>query len=135
MKTKEKGELAEAKILARFLELGWPVSIPFGDNCRYDMIVEREGKLLKVQCKSAWYVENGTLHFNTCSHNSKGANRNKKRHYTSDEIDIVAVYSPHTEKCYLLSVDDLPRSTAILRIKASANGQTKDIRWAEDYEL
>lgn len=52
--SKSKGDISEAKCLTRFLEKGWRVYLPFGDNARCDMIVERsEGILEKVQVKTA----------------------------------------------------------------------------------
>lgn len=43
MNTKDKGNIGEAVILAEFMKKGIPVSIPFGDNARYDLIAEFNG--------------------------------------------------------------------------------------------
>src|SRR5262249_30713483 len=51
--TKSIGEVSEAIILAEFLKAGFPVLLPFGDNQRYDMVVEVGGRFLRVQCKTA----------------------------------------------------------------------------------
>ena len=40
---KQKGNIGEAKCLAKMIELGIPVAIPFGDNERYDLIIEDKG--------------------------------------------------------------------------------------------
>ena len=53
--TKAIGEISEAMILAEFLKAGIPVLMPFGDNQRYDMVVEAGGQFLNVQCKTARY--------------------------------------------------------------------------------
>ena len=45
--SKQKGNIGEAKCLAKMVELGVPVCLPFGDNERYDMVIERNGKLEK----------------------------------------------------------------------------------------
>lgn len=45
---KQKGNIGEAKCLAKMVELGIPVCLPFGDNERYDMVIEHEGKLKKI---------------------------------------------------------------------------------------
>ena len=47
--TKEKGILTEFKAKLWFLERGFSVSEPIGDNDRYDFIVDFNGKLLKFQ--------------------------------------------------------------------------------------
>ena len=48
MNTKTKGNIGEAIILAEFVKRGIQVSIPFGDNARYDLIAEFNGKLNKI---------------------------------------------------------------------------------------
>ena len=48
MNTKDKGNIGEAVILAEFMKKGISVSIPFGDNARYDLIAEFNGKLNKI---------------------------------------------------------------------------------------
>lgn len=52
-KTKEKGDISEARALFEFQRLGIPVSIPWGDNLRYDMVIEVNNRLYKVQTKTA----------------------------------------------------------------------------------
>ena len=34
--------------MTAFLEAGYNVSIPYGDSCRYDLIVDINGKLIRV---------------------------------------------------------------------------------------
>ena len=47
------GELSQAYIIARLIEIGYNVLVPYGDNLRYDLIIEdSEGKLQRVQCKT-----------------------------------------------------------------------------------
>ena len=41
--------------------------IPFGDNQRYDLVVEREGNFVRVQCKTGRVRKEGQILFNTCS--------------------------------------------------------------------
>lgn len=52
MNNKRIGNIGEAKALAKFVELGIPVYIPFGDNESADLIAEFNGKLNKIQCKT-----------------------------------------------------------------------------------
>ena len=51
--TNKKGAFTEAQILSYILNLGYSVSIPFGDKDRYDQIWDINGKLLKIQIKTA----------------------------------------------------------------------------------
>jgi PD-(D/E)XK endonuclease len=51
--TKAARDITEAVVLAEFLRAGFPVCVPFGDNRRYDLVVEAAGRFLRVQCKTA----------------------------------------------------------------------------------
>jgi len=52
------GERSEAIIIARLLEIGYDVLTPFGDNQRYDLVIEdANGRFWRVQCKMGWMDE------------------------------------------------------------------------------
>jgi hypothetical protein len=80
--TNSIGNISEAAIITRFLQPGYVVLTPYGGNHRYDLVVENaEGKLWRIQCKSAWIIEDGTvLKFDTANHNVTGRNK-QMRHY------------------------------------------------------
>ena len=48
MNSKKKGDIGESRILYEFVKRGIQVAIPFGDNARYDLIAEFNGKLNKI---------------------------------------------------------------------------------------
>jgi hypothetical protein len=48
---KQKGDLAELKVAADLMERGCRISIPFGEDCDYDLIADYEGRLHRVQVK------------------------------------------------------------------------------------
>lgn len=51
MNTKQKGNLALAEAIRFFTIRGNVVSIPLNDSQKYDLIVDMEGILYKVECK------------------------------------------------------------------------------------
>ena len=51
--SKQKGNLTELQCLTAFYEQGCHVSLPYGENSRYDMIVDVNGILLRVQVKTS----------------------------------------------------------------------------------
>ena len=53
MNSKSKGNLGEIKVASEFIKYGCMVSFPFGDNARYDLVVDMNGELKKVQVKYA----------------------------------------------------------------------------------
>lgn len=50
--------MAEARIIHASIARGYSVSIPFGDNGRYGLIVDTASELYRVQCKTGWIEDN-----------------------------------------------------------------------------
>ena len=67
MNTKSIGNIGEAKVLCKFVELGIPVYLSFGDNEKADLIAEFNGKLNKIQVKTSLKAEDGTMKFDLTS--------------------------------------------------------------------
>lgn len=131
MNTKQKGDITESRIIFEFTRLGIPVLIPFGDNQRYDLVVEINNEFKKIQCKTGFY-KNGCVVFNTCS--SQTHRGNGKQSYRG-QIDYFAVYCPQLDSCYVCHVDDVNIHEGILRVDKPKNNQVKKIKWAKDYEF
>ena len=137
--SKSVGERSEAIILARLLSVGYMVLTPFGENARYDLVIEdADGKFWRVQCKTAWLSEDGTyVRFNTASnhyHYKGGRTTSARRHYRG-QIEYFAVYSPDTDKVYLIPVDHVGTAQAHLRLVETIAKNQHGIRMAVDYEL
>jgi hypothetical protein len=126
------GQRTEAVILAEFVKRGYSVLMPFGHNHRYDFVLDLDGEYVRVQCKTG-RLRNGAVEFAAQSIrvNSRQAVR---RHYRG-QIDVFAVYCPDTDRVYVVPIDEATVTQGTLRIDPPANGQTKRIRWAADYEL
>lgn len=134
MNTTQIGNISEAKILARFVELGYQVLLPFNQGCRYDMVVEREGVFERIQVKTGLLVDDAYITFNTSSLDLSDKSDVQFRSYYG-EIDFFAVYCPQNERCYRIAVDDAPGGHCRLRLVAPRNNQHKGVRWADDYRL
>lgn len=84
---KARGELAEARFLARAMDLGLTVSKPFGDSARYDFVVDAGGGLSRIQVKSAWVAaRHGGYQFGASPAQLHGQ---RARPYRRDEIDFL----------------------------------------------
>lgn len=120
----------EARVLTSLLATGLTVSVPFG-VARYDLILELDGRFLRIQCKTG-RLKDGYVLFNACSAvGSRG--RNFTRRSYQDDADLFGVYCSGTEQVYLIPVEN---KTAIsLRVSSPRNGQKKGIRLAADYEV
>jgi hypothetical protein len=131
MNPKEVGEKTEAAILNHFIQKDIPVSIPWGNNRRYDMVIDVGGKLLKAQCKTGTYKK-GVVSFST---SSKAGGKERKDY--SGQIDCFLVYCEVLNTFYKIDINDAPnRNSMSLRVDALKKfGPKSTIKWAKDYEV
>lgn len=132
---KTKGDLAELKVAADLALRGCKLSIPFGEDCDYDLIADYEGRLHRVQVKYT-RSDGRIVLVRTRSHSlTKGKVRQTKA-YTSKTVDWIAVYDATTDRCYYVASWMLGREGCgglQLRLVPARNGQSVRIRRAEDY--
>ena len=127
---KAVGERTEAVILAHLIQRGDCVSLPFGNNQRYDMIVDRGGTLIKAQCKTG-RLRNGVVLFNACSFNGfTGAERDYR-----GQADVFLVCCHELHAVYEIPVDACGKRMVALRVLPSRNGQSARTRVAAAYQL
>lgn len=134
LSTKAKGNLTELQCITAFYELGYQVSIPYGENSRYDFIADINGKLIRIQVKTASICKDteGAISFSTRS-TRINSTRNISRSYTKEEIDYFATYWEN--KCYLIPINETASTKKTLRFNPPKNGQIKGIKFATEYEL
>jgi PD-(D/E)XK endonuclease len=127
------GERSEAIIFAELVKRGHQVLIPYGTNHRYDIVIDVGGRFLRAQCKTGRLRE-GVIRFRTSSTraNTKGAYLTP---YSAEQIDLFLIYCPDTDRVYAVDVGEATSFNGGLRVDPTANGQTKRVRWAADYEL
>ena len=124
------GERSEAVILAKFLLRGEIVLQPFGDNQRYDLVLDCDGTFTRVQCKTG-RLKNGAVSFPCCSM----AGGKVRRSYVGD-IEAFAIYCPDNDKVYFVPVEHAPKNEMTLRIDPPKNNSAiTTVRWAIDYEI
>jgi hypothetical protein len=130
----QKGAAAEAAITSAVIQLGLTVLRPLCEGRRYDLIVDLEPALLRVQCKLV-RRRGGVLmvRLETSRHTPRGYVFTS---YSATEIDAVAAYSPELNRSFLLPIAEVAGMRAVhLRLEPARNHQAKGVRWAEDYSL
>lgn len=127
MNTDTIGDISEVKILSRLLELGYTVSVPWGKNQRYDLIVDTGDTLIRAQCKTG-RLRDGVVRFNTSSHSRYGDKDYK------GQIEWFLIYCPDTNETYCVLEKDAGTSEMFLRVEEPLSNHSS-IRWAKDYKL
>jgi hypothetical protein len=128
--TKKIGLLTELQCQAYFTNLGYNVLIPLGEDCRYDMIVDFNGILERIQVKTCHVTKNNTgIEFATRSTRTN-SKENINKSYSKEEIDYFATY--YNNKCYLVKVEECSTSKILSFENKRVNQFTPN--FIEDYE-
>lgn len=125
-----KGKITENKCATWLLEQGYIVSIP-EVPCQYDLLVDIETKILKIQVKTCHLAEDSSgIIFNVSSttNNTKGFT---KKLYTENGVDYFMTY--YKDNYYLIPFSDCGVKSKKLRFTPPANGQQTNICFANDY--
>ncbi len=133
LNSKAIGVINEEEIKLWFLKQGITVSVPIGDNARYDFIADFNGKLVRFQSKTSNLTRTkDCLNFACASikYNSTGTHRTK---YTKEEIDFFVTIHPETREIYIVPVEECGNECN-LRLIPPKNGQVKGIKMLQDYE-
>ncbi|HVE68654.1 MAG TPA: group I intron-associated PD-(D/E)XK endonuclease [Solirubrobacteraceae bacterium] len=130
---KQKGDLAELMVAADIVRQGHRIALPWGEDNDYDLIVDRDGHLERVQVKHA--RSDGTTIVVRCrSHSLTNGRVRRTKHYTAATIDWLAVYDATTAQCYYVPASELGegRSMIHLRLRPTARNR-RDTRHAAEY--
>jgi len=100
MDTKLKADIAESAVITALLKRGFKVLKPVGDRLPYDLAVDIDGKLLRIQVKSAWYY-NGNY---TVDNRRTKTNRRRmlRMRYDKNDFDFAILYIDRLNVFYIM---------------------------------
>jgi len=93
--SKLRGEWAEMRFMARAAEHGLMVSKPWGDSAPYDFMVERHGRVLRIQVKCTRCQHHKGY---KCHIDSNGVA------YRPDQLDFIAAYIITVDAWFIIPV-------------------------------
>jgi hypothetical protein len=129
---KTKGEVTEAIVLSELVKRDVPVLTPFGENHRYDFVVELADSFHRLQCKTA-RREGDRLRFQVNSTSPSNTGQTKSDY--KGDVDYFVTHSRAVEETYLVPIDVVGTSSKTLRLEPPENNQSKGIDMAADYAL
>lgn len=128
---KTKGTVSEQFIIAHLMSFGFDVSVPVGDNLRYDLIVDDGEELHRLQSRTGRF-RNGCVV--ACLVSSRLNSKTMyKKFFTENDIDFFAIY--YENNVYILPISNANNSEVSLRVDPAKNSQEHGVRWAKDYLL
>ncbi len=101
--TKSRGDIAEYKVVAELLELGHSVLLPCGDRLPYDIAIDNNGRLLRIQVRRAYpsgYSENSYLAGVRQSQTNRKVYKVTK--HGPDEYDFLVVWIPTRDRVFYI---------------------------------
>ena len=91
------GQITELKCQTYLIEYGFNVLLPIGNYLRYDLVIEKDSKFYRIQCKHATELETG---FRVRTHYDKRDNgKVVKEKYSEEDVDYFM--TEHKGKFYL----------------------------------
>jgi len=125
--TNRKGDIAELAVAKKFLELGYWVSYPFGDDAPYDLVVDIDGELKRVQVKHLKPTKHNVLMFRLHSDSGKPY---------KETTDLMAGYNPENGGIYVIHPKEFEAEKMVsLKLNKPKNNQTIGVNLAEHYLL
>jgi hypothetical protein len=112
MQSKRVGNIGEAITLTKFVELGVPVYIPFGDNESADLIAEFNGKLNKIQVKTSYKMKKDGFTVDLRSGTIRNGHNYFKK-YDCNDIDYFSIYNVESKILMLIPIEKLQNRNAI----------------------
>jgi hypothetical protein len=129
MHSKKKGNIGQLATGFCLSKLGYSVFTEQGDISKIDLIAEKDGKIIRFQCKAV-----------TPKKDCLGVPLRKcgpgyRIKYTQDMFDYFAVYDLVDKDLYVLpsSILEKHNNTFTLRKKSPKSGQVSGVNLAENY--
>ena len=125
-----RGDINELQCILDFQKRGYYCSIPFSGSSRYDLIVDINNKLYRIQCKSSAYNEDeGCLHM-SATRSTTNTKKTVRYTYSKEEIDYF--YTSWNNYSFLLPVEEVG-TMKYLRVKEPKCGIQTTMCIASDY--
>lgn len=125
-----RGDINELQCILDFQKRGYYCSIPFSGSCRYDLIVDINDKLYKIQCKASSYSEDEGVLKMSATRSTTNTQKTVKYTYSEKEVDYF--YTSWKEYGFLIPINEVS-TEKYLRVKPPKNGIQSTMSIASDY--
>jgi hypothetical protein len=106
LETNHVGDVAEQAVILKALQRNWGVSRPIGNSLPYDLVIDVEGELRKIQVKSAWLDETSGNYLIDCRRTKTNRRKMLRSRYESNDFDFAIVFIPPVNVFYVLPIRD-----------------------------
>jgi len=104
MDTKLKADIAESAVTTELLKRGFKVLQPIGDRLSYDLGVDFQGRLLRIQVKSAWFNVKHDSYVVDGRRTKTNRRRMLRKRYSAEDFDFAIIYLADLQVFYVMPV-------------------------------
>lgn len=109
--TKKQGDIGESRAIYEYTLKGWVVCKPLCDSAKYDLIVERDGVIKRIQVKTGSFSRDGKYEVTI---STKGGNRS----FTTIQNRVDGDYDElfvliETGECWMIPESVLPKTCIV----------------------
>ncbi len=127
------GNIGQIKTISRFVELGVPVFIPFGEGYTVDLIAEFTGKLNKIQAKTTENLHDDS--YMTWKITRQDGYHGSRKKYTKEEVDYFALYCMETDILCLVPIENAQTNEITIRLDSYEGVRTKVMKFVSEYKF
>ena len=123
---KDIGDRATLAVMLALREVGFAVLVPFGENTRYDLVIDDGARMLRVQCKTG-RLRKGAVLWSMCSNYGHQKNPRVVHRDYQGEVDYFGVFCPETQGVYLIPIADVPMRPARISTRQASKEQSAEV--------
>ena len=125
MDTKLKADVAESAVVTELLKRGFRVLQPIGDRLPYDVAVDRAGRLIRIQVKSAWFNKKDACYVVDARRTKTNRRRMLRHRYATDDFDFAIIYLADAGVFYVMPVSEFAGYGSTITFVESEKRQRK----------
>ena len=137
MDTKLKADIAESAVITELLRRGFKVLKPVGDRLPYDLALDLNGKLLRIQVKSAWFNQKIKSFSVDVRRTKTNLRRMLRERYNKDDFDFAILYLDSLHVFYVMPVSIFSEYSSIISLIEEKKRQRrpKSVEYRQRWDL
>ena len=135
MDTKLKADIAESAAVTGLLKRGFKVLKPIGDRLPYDLALDIDGKLVRIQVKSAW--ERNGVYIVDSRRTKTNRHLMLRQRYSSKDFDFALLYIEDLDVFYIMPINIFTsyKSEISLVIDQTRQREPRSAKYRENWDL
>ena len=133
MDTKLKADIAESATVTALLKRGFKVLKPVGDRLPYDLAIDINGKLIKLQVKSAW--ARNDVYIVDSRRTKTNRHLMLRQRYTAKDFDYALLYVEEIDIFFVMPVNVFNSYKSEITLIVGKQRNIKSSKYLENWDL